>query len=229
MGGTIGLIPARGGSRGLPRKNILPLCGKPLVGYSIEAAKEAACIDRILVSTEDAEIAEVSGCLGAEVIPRPRGLAGDKTPTIDVVIHALDLLGEGSVPDLLVLLQPTSPLRTSRDIDAAVDLFRRSACDMVVSVCEPRHPPKWCFTVEGGYLAPLFGGDTGAARRQDLPRVLCPNGAIYIARPEVLRGTGDFFTSRTIPYLMPVERSIDIDTELDLLIAGFLLERDRHP
>jgi len=224
-GGVLGVIPARGGSKGLPKKNILPLCGKPLIGYTIEAAKYAAHVDRVVVSTEDAEIAKISRSFGADVIIRPPALATDTASTMDVVFHALDFIRRTDAPDLLILLQATSPLRTSQDIDAAVDLFHQSECDTVVSVCEPRHPPYWCFTLSGSYLIPLFGKEERTTRRQDLLRVLCPNGAIYIARPEVLRSIGNFFGGRTVPYQMPAERSIDIDTEIDFRLADILMRQ----
>lgn len=153
---VLAIIPARGGSKGLPRKNIRPLNGKPLIAYTIEESKKSEYINRIVVSTEDKEIAEVSNKYGAKIIKRPLELAKDNTPTIDVVLHTLDDL-KNNEPDIIVLLQPTSPLRTSQDIDNAIKSFIEQDCDSVVSVCEIEHSPYWSFEIENNnYLKPIF-------------------------------------------------------------------------
>ena len=225
----ISIIPARGGSKGLPRKNVALLDGKPLIAYSIESALKSNLVNRVIVSTEDAEIAVVSRRHGSEVSNRPKELAQDDTPTISVVQQVLHQLeGDGYIAEVVVLLQPTTPLRTSEDIDAAIQLFLTSNCQSVVSICEMEHSPYWSFQVEKGYLKPLLGEKYLNIRRQDLPKVYLPNGALFVSSPRILYETKSFYSSRTIPYIMPPERSIDIDSENDLLDAEILLEKSLH-
>ncbi len=224
----LAIIPARGGSKGVPRKNIRLLVGKPLIAYSIEAALKSRYIDRVVVSTEDEEIAETARRWGAEVIRRPKKLARDDTPTIDVIIHVLDYLRkeEKYIPDIVVLLQPTSPLRTREDIDNAIEHFLNNQdCLSLVSVTEFEHPPWWALKIENGYLSPIFNEEYIRMRRQDLPKAYKPNGAIFISTPKVLYEYKTFYTPKTIAYIMPPERSIDIDTEFDFLIAEFLIKK----
>jgi len=222
----IALIPARGGSKGLPRKNIALLNGKPLISYSIQSALNTNLVSRVIVSTEDAEIAETSRKYGAEVMDRPRELAQDDTPTMSVVIWTLNQLeANGYFADAIVLLQPTTPLRTSHDIDAAAKLFFESDCESVVSICEMEHSPYWSFKVENGFISSLLGKEHLSIRRQDLPKVYLPNGALFISSPKVLLRTKSFYTDRTMPYIMPSERSIDIDSEKDLLLAEIMLRK----
>lgn len=225
----IAIIPARGGSKGLPRKNIAMLNDKPLISYSIESALNADLVSRVIVSTEDAEIAEVSRKYGSEVMNRPMELAQDDTPTISVVQQVLHQLVEDRYhAEVVVLLQPTTPLRTTEDIDAAVRLFLTSNCQSVVSICEMEHSPYWSFQVERSYLKPLLGKKYLKMRRQDLPRVYLPNGALFVSSPMALYKTQSFYSSRTMPYIMPPERSIDIDCENDLLHAEILLKKSLH-
>jgi CMP-N-acetylneuraminic acid synthetase len=223
---VLSIIPARGGSKGLPRKNIALLRGKPLIAYSIESALGSRLVERVVVSTEDAKISEISKRYGSEVLDRPEELARDDSPTISAVIHALQKLeAEGSLPEVVILLQPTTPLRTSQDIDAAVELFLKSDCESVVSVCEMAHSPYWSFEEKNGYLSPLFGEDCLRKRRQDLPRVYMPNGALFISRPDTLYKVRSFYSHWTVAYIMPPERSIDIDSEIDLIKAEMLLTK----
>jgi CMP-N,N'-diacetyllegionaminic acid synthase len=222
----IAIIPARGGSKGLPKKNIAMLNGKPLISYSIESALKADLLSRVIVSTEDAEIAEVSRKYGSEVINRPMELAQDDTPTISVVQQVLHQLVEDRYQaEVVVLLQPTTPLRSTEDIDAAVRLFLTSNCQSVVSISEMEHSPYWSFQVERSYLKPLLGKKYLKMRRQDLPRVYLPNGALFVSSPKALYKTKSFYSSRTMPYIMPPERSVDIDCKNDLLYAEILLKR----
>ncbi len=222
----IAIIPARGGSKEIPRKNIRLMSGKPLIALSIEAALKSKCIDRVVVSTEDKEIAEISREYGAEIIERPKELAKDESSTIDAILHALEVLkAENYNPDIIILLQPTSPLRNAEDIDSAIELFLNSDCESVVSVREVGHSPYWCFEIEDGYLKSLFGDEYLRMRRQELEKVYMPNGAIYISTPENLRKYKGFYCLRTIPYIMPPERSIDIDNEIDLMLAELLMKR----
>jgi len=222
----IAIIPARGGSKGIPRKNIKLLNDKPLIAYSIEAALKSRRVNRVIVSTEDREIAEISKRYGAEVIDRPKELARDDSPTIDAILHALGLLEKSEyIPDVVVLLQPTSPLRNAEDIDNAIELFLSNDCESVVSVCEIERSPYWSFKIENGYLKPIFGGNYVKMRRQDLPKAYMPNGAIYIATPETLRKYKSFYCPKTVPYIMPLERSVDIDNEIDFMLAALIMKK----
>ena len=222
----VAIIPARGGSKGIPRKNVKQLFGKPLIVWTIEHAKKSRYIGRITVSTEDKEISEISKKCGAEVIERPEELAKDETPTIDVIFHVLRVIkAENFEPGLVVLLQPTSPLRNAQDIDNAIELFLKNDCESVVSVCEVEHSLYWSFEIENRYLKPIFGGKYLNMRRQDLPKVYTPNGAIYVSTPEILWKYKSFYCSKTIPYIMPPERSVDIDNEIDFMLAELLMRK----
>lgn len=225
---VLAIIPARGGSKGIPRKNIRLLAGRPLIAHTIDQAKRSKYISRIIVSTDDEDIAKIARKWGAEVIKRPSELAKDKTPTIEVILHVLDFLRkeEKYTPDVIVLLQPTSPLRASKDIDNSIELFLNCQnCLSLVSVTEFDHPPFWAMKIEDKFLKPLFDRKYFKVRRQELPRAYRPNGAIFIATPEVLYKYKTFYTPKTIAYVMPLERSIDIDTEFDFLLAEFLVSK----
>jgi CMP-N-acetylneuraminic acid synthetase len=222
----VAIIPARGGSRGIPSKNIKRLFGEPLIAWTIKQAKKSGYLDEIIVSTEDEEIAEISRKYGAEIIKRPEELAKDESPTIDAVFHVLEILRtENYNSNIVVLLQPTSPLRTAKDIDNAIELFLNSNYESVVSVCEIEHPPYWSFKIKGEYLEPLFGNEYLKMRRQDLHKTYMPNGAIYISTPQILYKYRSFYCEKTIPYIMPAERSIDIDTEIDFMLAELLMRK----
>lgn len=228
---VLALIPARGGSKSIPGKNIVLLEGLPLIAYSILAAEQSETVSRIVVSTDDLEIAEVGRRFGAEVpFMRPASLAGDATPSIAVVRHALDILKkeEGYQPDVLVLLQPTSPLRSSEDIDAAVEKLLDSGCDSVVSVTAAGQHPYWMYTLQGDRLLPLNDEGIGVMRRQDLPDVYCLNGAVYATRPGVIYEHDSLKGPDTRALVMPADRSVDIDEPLDLLVAAALLQVRRR-
>jgi len=220
----LSIIPARGGSKDIPRKNIQPLAGKPLIAYTINSALKSKYVGKVVVSTEDEKITEVSKTYGAEVIKRPKELAKGETPTIDVIFHAIDALKVKN-SDLIVLLQPTSPLRTAKDIDNAIELFLSNECESVISVCEVKHSPYWCLKIENGYLKPLFKEKHLKTRRQDLPKAYTPNGAVYISTSEILYKYKSFYCSKTLSYIMSPERSIDIDTEIDFMLAELLMRK----
>lgn len=223
----ISIIPARGGSKGIPRKNIKLLNGKPLIYYSIEASNSCNFISKTFVSTEDDEISEISKKLGSQVIKRPLNLANDKSSSIDVIFHVLDYLEDkNSLPEIFVLLQPTSPLRTSKDITNAIELFKSNECDSLVSVSELNHQSLLNFSLNEGYLVQNTEKEFFNSRRQDLPTYYVLNGAIYITTPDFIRKNKSFYGDRTIPYLMPKERSIDLDTPLDFKIVDFLMRCD---
>lgn len=216
------LISARGGSKGIPRKNIKLIAGKPLIAWSIESALRSKMLDAVVVSTEDEEIAEVARQWGAWVpFLRPPELAQDNTPGVDPVLHALERL---SGFDAVLLLQPTSPMRTTEDIDACIRLAKEMQASSVISVSEPEIHPHWMYRFSADLrLRPLMDGPT-IFRRQDLPPVYAVNGALYYARADWLQRHHTFMTTETLAYIMPPERSIDIDTLLDWKIAELLLK-----
>jgi len=221
----IAIIPARGGSKGVVKKNIRLLAGRPLIHYTIEAAKHSKHINNIIVSTDDENITEVASVESVAVIKRPAELSSDESPTIEAVLHVINKCKiEGLNPEIVILLQPTSPFRTSSDIDAALDIFLQNDCDSVISFVETIHPPYWNMVANGPYLKPLFDQESLRMRRQDLPKTYLPNGAIYVASAETLKQTHSFYTPKIKPYIMPAERSLDIDSEFDLLFAEVLMK-----
>jgi CMP-N-acetylneuraminic acid synthetase len=220
------LIPARGGSKGLPGKNTKDLNGKPMIAYSIEAVQNSSHSGRIVVSTEDEKIAQVSRKLGAEVVNRPKELAEDESSTADVALHCLDELGKGGFrPDVLVLLQPTSPLRISEDIDGAIKKFIDSGVKACVTVCQSTHPAEWNLLLdEGGNLSPLFGWEKFSERRQDLQNTYHPNGAVFVIGIQDLQEGKKFYVEdSTAAQVMPSERSVDVDNLVDFLFAEMLM------
>lgn len=222
------IITARGGSKGIPRKNIKLLNGKPVIAYSIEASTSNNLIKNTFVTTEDKEIAEISKKFNAEVIKRPDELAQDNSTSVDVILHALDYLEDKSkLPDIFVLLQPTSPLRSSNDITNAIELFKENECRGLVSVCAQDHGGMLNLSIDDGYLNHVSDKNHFQIRRQDLPQLYYPNGAIYITTPESMRKSKTFFPEKTIPYIMPQERSIDLDSEFDFKFAEFLLNYEK--
>ena len=224
----LALIPARGGSKGLLRKNILPLSGKPLIAWTIEQAKASAYLDKVIVSTDDAEIAEISRRFGAEVpFMRPEKLASDGAKAMDVIIHAIERLeGNGDIYDLTMLLQPTSPLRTAGDIDRAIELLFLKNAGAVVSVCETEHHPFWSNMLPpDGNMKDFLRPDVANKNRQELPVFYRLNGAIYLASVEYLKTNSGFMSTNTYAYIMPKEHSIDIDTKMDFQFAEFLMQR----
>jgi CMP-N,N'-diacetyllegionaminic acid synthase len=220
--GAIAIIPARGGSKGIKDKNIALLGGKPLIAHTIDAARGARSITRIVVSTDSDAIARVAESAGAEVLRRPRGLATDRAPTAAAIRHALEAL-DAPLPDIVVVLQPTSPLRGSPDIDGAVRLLRSSGAPEVNSVCLVDHPIEWVFRRSaGGRLTPVVRRPR-APRRQDAAPAVRLNGAVYVVRRHTFLRTGLLTSGRTVGYVMPRERSIDIDEPADLVAAEALL------
>ena len=225
---VVGIIPARGGSKGIPRKNITLLAGKPLIAWTIQAVQLSLQMNRVVVSTEDEEIARIAKQHGAEVpFLRPTELAQDDTPGIAPILHAVKWLekNEGYLPDLIMCLQPTSPLRSSEDIDAAIELAAQKNADAVVSVMPVDHHPDWMQCVDtDGRLTDFITHDRPATRRQDLPPVYALNGAIYLGRRTVLLEQESWYTDKTYAYIMPPERSLDIDTQWHLCLADLILK-----
>jgi CMP-N,N'-diacetyllegionaminic acid synthase len=220
---VLAIIPARGGSKGLKGKNIAPINGLPLIAYSIKAAKESKYVDLCLVSSDSQQILDIAKTYGSETLRRPDELASDTASSESAVTHVLS-----AYPgfDLILLLQPTSPQRTSADIDAALELLIASEATALLSVYEPKHTPYKCFKISsGGFLEGLIDSETPFMRRQDLPVALMPNGAIYIIFREEFLLKESLLSDKTIPYFMSEERSIDIDLIEDLAIAAELLDK----
>ncbi len=211
---VVGLITARGGSKMLPRKNLLLADGKPLIAWTILAAQESKVIDELVLSSDDSEIIEVAKAWGCSApFRRPDELASDTASSIDVILHAL---GELSGFEYLVLLQPTSPLRTAYDIDAAFMLMESTGAPSCVSVCEVDKSPYWMFHIdEHRRLQALLSHFPSATRRQDLPASYMLNGAIYIAKIDWFKRNKTFLSPQTVAYVMEKNNSIDIDTYED--------------
>jgi len=226
------LITARGGSKGIPRKNLTPLAGKPLLAWTIEAALHSRLFDQVYVSTDDEEIARVARAWNASVpFLRPAALAQDDSSHISVVCHALEWFASQRdwKPSYLLLLQPTSPFRTAQDIRAAVGLLETTNAESIVSVCPVNQHPYLTVQIESdGTLKHVFPSDLAYKRRQALPAIYTFNGAIYITRREILLEQRTFFPARTVPYVMPPERSLEIDEPWDLHVAGLVMQDCVH-
>ena len=229
---VLAIIPARGGSKRLPAKNKLDLCGKPLLAYSIEAAYKSVCVDRVIVSTDDDEICEIAIRFGAEVpFMRPKNLATDEASSIDVVCHVLEQTGysQADFDSYFILLQPTSPLRLSTDIDAACQLLSENQANSVVSVCPCEHSPLWTNTLSetkslDGFISP----EIFEKRSQDLPQYYRLNGAIYLYRvSEFLKKRSFFGVNPSFAYVMATERSVDVDELIDLEFCRFLVSKSQ--
>ncbi|NJK91162.1 MAG: acylneuraminate cytidylyltransferase family protein [Blastochloris sp.] len=226
----IALITARGGSKGLPGKNIRPLAGKPLLAWSIETARQSPSVERVIVSTDDAEIARLAQAFGAETpFLRPPELAGDQSTHIEVVLHAIDSLEKnGQLSDRILLLQPTCPLRTVADIEAAAALQKNKGCPAVVGVCEAQSHPYLVWKESSAGLIPFIEHGIKYLRRQDLPKAYQINGALYVNSVASLRETRTFVPPGTEPYMMPQLRSVDIDTMKDFSLAEAILSGVVH-
>ena len=226
MANILGVIPARGGSKGIPNKNLALLGGRPLLAYTADAVKASTRLTRTIVSTDDERIAQCARSLGLDVpFMRPSSLGGDEVPMLPVLQHAIDTLkADGFAADIVVLLQPTSPLRRGEHIDAAVDWLSRTAADSVVSVVEVPHQfnPMSVMRLEEGLLKPFFDGPP-ITRRQDKPRLFARNGpAVLAVRAEVIT-EGSLYGKTSWPLGMSAEDSLDIDTPWDLSVAECVL------
>ena len=212
---VLAVIPARGGSKRLPRKNIMEFDGKPLIAWTIEAAKSSRCISRVIVSTDDKDIADIAKEYGADVpFMRPIELAGDEVTSVEVVLHLLENLQENY--DYIALLQPTSPLRTTEHIDRAfAELNGRNA---IVSVVKMEHPVEWCNELPTNNSMDRFISDSVCNKRsQDLPQRYRINGAIYIVKTSEFLKNNSLYTDKTIIYAMSRGRSLEIDTKEDFV------------
>lgn len=226
----VAILPARGGSKGLPRKNIRHLDGRPLIAYSVAAAKECTAVAATYISTEDDEVAAVAASLGVPVIRRPKLLAEDHVMTNVVIEHALSFLaGRNEHYTHFVLLQPTSPLRGPAHVTEAIKRFSQSSARSLISVCATEHHPFKDFRIDGDQLTPLFSTEFLERPRQSLEPVYRQNGAIYIAQVDDFLRERHFYVPPCVPLIMTREDSIDIDNQADLDLAEVVLRRRGFP
>jgi len=226
----ISIIPARGASKGIRKKNIKKLAGKPLIAWTIEQAKKSKYISEVYVSTENKEIAKIARKYNTKVIKRPEELAKDDTPSLPVFQHVLHYLkeNEGYEPDIVVILQPTSPLRTVTDIDTCIEKLVNEKCDSVMTVKKVDHPAQWMLKISrGGRIKNLFEGKK-ITRRQDAEELFIPNGAVFVTWSKIIIEKNTHRGPDTRVVIMPAERSIDIDTELDFFIAEQLVMKNER-
>jgi CMP-N-acetylneuraminic acid synthetase len=226
---VLAVIPARGGSKGVPDKNLAMLCGRPLLAFTADAVKGSGRIQRAVVSTESPAIADEARRLGLDVpFMRPATLAADDTPMLPVLQHALAEVRRGGwAPEAVVLLQPTSPLRRAEHIDTAIELLEESGADSVVSVIDVPHHfnPVSVLSLDGDRLRPFLERDAPATRRQDKPRVFARNGpAVLVSRTSTIVA-GSLYGNDCRPLIMRPEESLDIDSAWDLTVAEFALSR----
>jgi CMP-N,N'-diacetyllegionaminic acid synthase len=227
---VLAIIPARGGSKGVPRKNIRPVCGKPLIAYTIETALAARhMFSRIVVSTDDEEISEIARRYGADVpFLRPAGLADDKAPMVPVIQHAVRFVEQDDNIqfDWVCLLQPTEPFRTAEDIEQSLSIALKGECDSVISVVQVFSVhPILMKRVDAGRLVPYCIEEKEGTRRQDYqPPAYMRNGAIYLTNRDVLVERGSIWGNVIHPYIMPPERSVGIDSELDFKLVELLMQ-----
>ncbi|MFL0269662.1 cytidylyltransferase domain-containing protein [Candidatus Clostridium radicumherbarum] len=227
---VLAIIPARGGSKGIPGKNIKDLNGKPLIAYSIEETLKSKYTDKLIVTTDDKEIAEVSKRFGAEIpFLRPEELSCDDTPGIQPILHAVNWLHEKKFNyDYIMCLQCTSPFRKVNQIDGAIEKLFNEEADSIVSVCESESNPYWMKKIENGFLKDFIGNNTFYARRQDIPKVYSLNGALYLAKTEILQRYNNWYTENTIPYIMDKLSSLDIDDIMDFRFAELLMKEKNN-
>lgn len=228
----LAVIPARGGSKGIPQKNLYPLGGVPLIAHTIVSALESGIFNNVVVSTDCPKIAEVAEAWGAQVPSlRPLELATDTARTLPVVQHSLHEMEDlsGLTYSAVYTLEPTSPLRSSKDIKESRDILISKPCDSVVGLVELLHAhPIQIKRVEDGYVVPFVLDEPEGIRRQDLqPRAFIRSGAIYATKRETLT-SGSLLGTHCAAYIMPAERSISIDNEIDLLLAECLLHRAKQ-
>lgn len=223
----LGVIPARGGSKGIPGKNLMHLAGRPLLSYTAEAALQSRRLDRVILSTDDETIASAGKQLGLEVpFIRPAHLATDQASIIAVLRHAVDQLEvqEGYRAEVVVLLQPTSPLRTTAHIDAAIELLEREGADSVVAVSEPMEHPYDMVVFQNGSMELLFSSPERSKGRQTYPDCLFVNGALYVVKTEWIRKADHPWGGKTLPFMMSPLDSIDIDAMHQVVLADLLLQ-----
>ena len=217
---VLSIIPARSGSKGFPRKNIAQLAGKPLIVWTIEASIKSKFISKTVVSSDDQEILDISAENGAEIIRRPDNLATDTSKSESVVSHAINYFqSKGEEFDIVILLQPTSPLRDHKDIDKAIKIMNLAYTSAVISVSEINNKILKTFIKDSnGFLKGISNNNYPFMRRQDLPSVFMPNGAIFIVKIDNFIKNNSFYTNNTLPFIMDNDSSSDIDTKEDLML-----------
>lgn len=223
----VAVIPARGGSKGVLRKNIRDLAGKPLIAWTIEAASKSKYLDRVILSSDDIEIIEIAKSYGCEApFIRPAHLATDNAISADVILHALD---EVDSYDYVVMLQPTSPLRTTEDIDRSIEMVFNKKANSCVSVCESSQSPYWMYTLDDqDKMGAFMKTEKKFSRRQHLPVVYSLNGAVYIAEINWFKEKQTFITNETVGFVMPSNRSYDIDTNEDFLMCEYVMKNSKY-
>jgi N-acylneuraminate cytidylyltransferase len=216
----LAIIPARTGSRGIPGKNITPVAGKPLIAWTIEAAKKCAYIDRIVVSSDGDQILSIAEKHGAEGLKRPASLAGDEVRSEPVIVHAVEALSEkGYRPDIIIYLQPTSPLRTAEHLNEALELFNNKKAGALISVTKADSRMLKAFIEKpNGFITGISNNDFPFMNRQSLPSVYVPNGAIYILKANNFLKNPKFWATKTLPFIMSAEESVDLDKPEDLAV-----------
>ena len=222
----LALIPARSGSKGIRLKNLKKLINVPLIEYTLSSAKNSKKINKILVSTDDNKIIKICKNFSITPLLRPKNLAKDETPITHVIQHSLQYLqnNEEYIPDLIILLQPTSPLRTSVDIDKGIQLLIKSNATSVISVSKLKNHPFLSFWKKGEYLTPYQKNYKKNKRRQQLPNLFFPNGAIYVFWYKTWKKYNSIYGPRIKPYIMPHETSIDIDDPIDFFFCEMILK-----
>jgi N-acylneuraminate cytidylyltransferase len=221
---VITIIPARGGSKGIPKKNIIPFCGKPLIAWSIEAAAKADLVDKVYVSTDDQEITEVSIKYGAEVITRPRELAGDRNSSEEALMHAVEFLEkEGVAVDTVVFLQATSPIRSSMDIDGAIKTFRDKQADSLFSSCLLEDYCIWSF-YDAEKKSVTYDYKNRGNRQTRKPYYL-ENGSIYVCKPEILKKENNRLGGKLEMFTMPFWQSYQIDSLEDIEVCEYFMRK----
>ncbi|BBD09322.1 cytidylyltransferase domain-containing protein [Desulfovibrio ferrophilus] len=220
----LAVIPARGGSKGVPRKNIRPVADKPLLAWTAEEARKSRFIDRLILSSDDLQIIDAGKSMGLDApFVRPRRLGLDHI-TSEQVVH--DILQRMSGYDYVLVLQPTTPLRSVEDIDGCIRLCIERSSKTCVTVTQCEHTPYWMYNLdESDTISPLIQSEYLTKRRQEIPPVYMPNGAVFMAETSHFLKTQSFHTKQTLAYVMPRSRSLDIDTEDDLIMADLLLRR----
>ena len=224
----MGLIPARGGSKGIPHKNYVKLNGIPLINYTISAAKNSKFINKIFVSTDDKKISKIAENENIHVpYLRPKSISGDKTTNLEVIKYTLKLLSkkEGFVPDIIVYLQPTSPLRTAKMIDTSITMLIESNASCVLGVKQISEHPFNSFWHKQKFLVPYKKNFKKFSRRQDLPALYYPTGSIYTFWRTTIEKTNSLYGKKILPYIIPNELSVDIDTKFDLFLAESIIKK----
>ena len=223
---VLAIIPARGGSKRLPNKNILDLAGKPLITWSIKAGIKSEYIDKVVVSSDSDDILNISQKNGADIIKRPKDLASDKATSFDAIKHTIENINESF--DYVILLQPTSPLRNDIHIDEALELFFKKKANAVISVCETDHSPLWSNTLpKDGSMERFIDDKIKNLRSQDFPTYYRLNGAINICRTDKLLEEKTFFIKDNIyAFKMDRESSVDIDEKIDFQLAKLMIKKE---